>query len=118
MLITKYKFKLKGTGTIVFHLGCDFFWDDDCVLCMAPKKYIEKMVANYECMFGKKPRMTYHSPLEHGNYPELDTTDLLDPEGTQNFQSLIGSLQWAISLGRLDIAIAVMTLSSFQALLH
>ena len=28
---------------------------------------------------------------------------------------LIGSLQWAVSLGRLDIATAVMTLSSFRA---
>jgi hypothetical protein len=41
VLEQKHKFKLKGTGTIAFHLGCDFFRDDEGVLCMAPKKYIE-----------------------------------------------------------------------------
>ena len=25
VLIDKYKYKLKGTGPISFHLGCDFF---------------------------------------------------------------------------------------------
>ena len=32
----KYKFKLKGTGTISYHLGMDFFRDKDQTLCMAP----------------------------------------------------------------------------------
>lgn len=31
----KYKFKLKGTGPIEFHLGCDFVRDKDDTLCMA-----------------------------------------------------------------------------------
>ena len=47
--------------------------------------------------------------------PEMDTTKLLDKENTVIYQSLIGALQWNMSLGRLDIATAVMTLSSFAA---
>jgi hypothetical protein len=35
-LRVNHKFKLKGTGTIAFHLGCDFFRDDVGVLCMTP----------------------------------------------------------------------------------
>ena len=31
------------------------------------------------------------------------------------YQSLVGSLQWAVSIGRFDITTAVMTLSSFRA---
>ena len=42
-----HSFKLKGSGPITFHLGMDFFRDSDEVLCMAPKKCIEKMIANY-----------------------------------------------------------------------
>ena len=38
LLVSKYKYKLKGTGPISFHLGCDFFRDKNGVLCMAPKK--------------------------------------------------------------------------------
>ena len=33
----------------------------------------------------------------------------------QKYQSLIGSIQWAISLGRFDIATAVMTLSAYRS---
>jgi hypothetical protein len=47
-----YKFKLKGTGPIEFHLGCDFYHDEDGTLCFGPKKYIEKMVDAYMRMFG------------------------------------------------------------------
>ena len=46
--------------------------------------------------------------------PEMDTTDLLDEENTVIYQSLIGALQWNMSLGRPDIATTVMTLSRFR----
>ena len=55
------------------------------------------------------------SPLEKGDHPELDDTDLLNNEGVQRYQSLIGSLQWAVSIGRIDVTTAVMSLSSFRA---
>jgi hypothetical protein len=45
---TKYGFKLKGSGLITFHLGCDFYHDEHGMLCMEPKKYIKKMVGTYE----------------------------------------------------------------------
>jgi hypothetical protein len=113
-LVDKYKFKLKGTGEITFHLGCDFFRDKDGVLCMAPRKYIDKMIDGYKHMFGESPKQNMLSPLEKGDHPELDDSELLGPKGTQQFQSLIGSMQWAITLGRVDIATAVMSLSSFR----
>jgi hypothetical protein len=116
VLEKKHKSKLKGTGTIAAHLGCDFFRDDQGILCMAPKKYIKKMMMGYKQMIGEKPSTKVHSPLEKGDHPELDTSELLDQTGVQQYQSLIGSLQWAISLGRFDIATAVMSLSSFWAL--
>ena len=47
VLVKKYNYKLKGTGSISFHLGCDFFRDKDNTLCMAPRKYIEKMIDGY-----------------------------------------------------------------------
>ena len=57
-----------------------------------------------------------HSPLEHGDHSELDTSEFLDPEGVQLYQFLIGSLQWITTIGRLDAQVAVMSLSSFQAM--
>ena len=113
-LMEKYKFKLKGTGPIVFHVGCDFFRDKEGTLCMAPKKYIEKMIMTYEQMFGFKPNQKYTSPLEKGDHPELDKTELLDESGIQKYQSLIGALQWAVAIGRIDVTAAVMSMSSFR----
>jgi len=115
ILKAKYKFHMKGTGPLAFHLGADFYRDSDGILCMAPKKYIERLIGNYEQMFGEKPRTNVYSPLEKNDHPELDDSELLDAEGTSQYQSLIGSLQWAITLGRLDIATAVMTMSGFRA---
>jgi len=67
----------------------------------------------YENLFKHPPRH-YKSPLERGDHPELDTSPELNIEGIKQYQSLIGCLQWAISLGRFDIMVAVMTMSSFR----
>jgi len=109
-----HKFKLKGSGPVTFHLGCDWFRDEDGVLCFAPKKYITKMIATYERLFGRKPKPCA-SPLTKGDHPEIDDSELLDMAGVSIYQSLIGSLQWVIQLGRLDICTAVMTMSRFRA---
>ena len=108
-----YNYKLKGSGPIKFHLGCDFFRDADGCLCFAPKKYVEKMLIAYKNYFGVLPKEE-QSPLSKGDHPELDASDLLDEEGTRMYQSLIGAMQWAVTLGRIDITTAVMTMSSFR----
>ena len=118
-LTDKYHFKLKGTGPVTFHLGCDYVRDDDGVLCWEPKKYIERMSDAYANMFGNlpkcKPKLVYSSPLDKGDHPELDTSEELDMDGIKKYQSMIGALQWCISLGRFDVATAVMSMSSFRA---
>ena len=108
------KFKLKGTGAIEFHLGCDFFRDEDGVLCYAPYKYITRMMDNYKRIYGQNPKQAT-SPLTKGDHPEIDTSDLLDIEGIKIYQSLIGSLQWVVQIGRFDVCTAVMTMSRFRA---
>ena len=66
-------------------------------------------------MFGEKPKTKYKSPLEGGDHPDLDQSEFLDGTGTQKYQYLIGSIQWTVSFGRLDVAITVMTLSGFRS---
>lgn len=109
----KYKFKLKGTGELNFLLGCDYFRDEDGTLCMGPKKYILKMKETYARLFGCNPR-EYQSPLEPNDNPELDTSELLQDDDIKLFQSLIGQAQWVIQVGRFDINVHVMSLSSFR----
>jgi hypothetical protein len=69
---------------------------------------------NYKRMFGTKPKQNVRYPLEKGDNPEMDTSELLDEGGIQQYQSLIEAMQWAISLGRFNITTAVMTLSGFR----
>ena len=45
----------------------------------------------------------------------MDTSEFLDPEKTKLYQSLIGALQWMVTIGRFDIMTAVVTMSSFRA---
>ena len=42
VLIGKYKFKLKSTSELEFHLGCDFYRDDYSILQMQPKEIHRK----------------------------------------------------------------------------
>jgi uncharacterized protein YciI len=108
-----YKYKLKGVGPLDYHLGCTFECNKDGTLYYHPKKYIAQMMEQYERIYGEQPKM-FVSPLEKGDHPELDSTSELDDQGIKQYQSLIGSLQWLITLGRFDIATAVMSMSRFR----
>ena len=109
-LINKHNYKLKGTGPIKYHLGCDYFGDSDNTLCYDPRKYIEKMIDDYFWMFGCKPKY-YTFPLDKGDHPMVDTSKELDKNEVRIYQSLIVSLQWTISLSKMDITTAVISLS-------
>jgi len=87
-----YNFKLKGSGPLSFHLGCGFERDAKGILCMDPLKYIEKMEASYKQLFGTMSNRKHRSPLEPNDHPELDTSEFLDEEGIQIYQSLVGAM--------------------------
>ena len=112
-LVEKYKYKLKGVGSIKYHLGCDFARDPDGTLYFGPKKYIAKMMESYESMFGEKPRK-YSSPLEKGDHPEVDDSEDLSEADASKYLTMIGALHWVITLGRFDVATAIMTMSRFR----
>ena len=110
----KYNLKLKGVGPLEYYLGCTYKKDPDGTLAADPRRYVNKILESYERMFKEKPRRS-RPPLEGGDHPELDTSELCDEHQTKQFQTLIGQLQWLISLGRFDIAVHVMSLSRFRA---
>ena len=81
-----HSFKLKGTGEVDFHLGCDYYREDDGTLCVGPRKYIDRMEAAYKNHFGsctipegavtlregRPPRAGRHAPARrrwHGKVP-------------------------------------------------
>ena len=113
MLTKCHGFKLKGMGPIDYHLGM-IFWHNECSeLCISPTRYIDKMVDTYVQLFGQKPSTKALLLLEKGDHPEDDDSEFLGQGDTQKYQSLVGAMQLAISIGCFDINTAVMTLSNF-----
>ena len=110
----RYNLKLKGVGPLEYHLGCTYKKDPDGTLAADPRRYVNKILESYERMFKEKPRMS-RPPLEGEDHPELHTPELCDEHQTNQFQTLIGQLQWLISPGHFDIAVHVMSLSRFRA---
>ena len=72
------------------------------------------MNATYERLFGECPKSGASSPLEKNDHPEIDMSPELDDEGITIYQSLIGQVQWLVTLGRFDVATAVTTMSRFR----
>ena len=63
-----------------------------------PKEYISKMEDSFKQLFGCMPNKKYRSPLEDGDHPELDTSEFLDKDDIQKYQSLVGAMQWTVSI--------------------
>ena len=81
---------------------------------MSPKRYVKKALSNYFAMFNELPKNNVWTPLERGDHPELDVTQELNMEEVKKYQSLLGALQWLVSIGRFNIATAVTTLSKYR----
>jgi hypothetical protein len=106
-------YKLKGVGEPEYHLGGNYFRDPDGTLVWGAQKYISKLLENYERAYGELPPK-YRSPMDKEAHPELDESPLMGPDDVKKYQSHIGALQWCVTLGRFDIACAVMTMSRFR----
>ena len=108
-----WNYKLKNVEEPKYHLGGDFFRDKDGNFCYSAQTHIKRMVENYKLMYGEPPKEA-HSPMEKGDQPELDDTPLCGPDDIKKFQSIIGAVQWTISLCRFDVHHAVMSLGRFR----
>ena len=109
----QFKYKLKGVGQPEYHLGGNFGRDPDGTLVWGSKRYIEHLLDAYKRMFGKNPHKK-ECPLPVDDQAELDESEFLSSDGIKCYQSLIGGLQWAVTLGRFDILEGVMSLSRFR----
>ena len=109
-----FKSRNPAVGPLEYHVGCTYKKDPDGTLAADPRRYVNKILESYERMFKEKPRKS-RPPLEGGDHPELDTSELCYDHQTKQFQTLIGQLLWLISLGRFDIAVHVISLSIFRA---
>ena len=110
-----YKLKVKGDGLLSHHLGADYPRDKDDTLVCQPKKYIDRLTKSYHSMFQQDPPKNMRTPLDKNDHPELDDTELLKGKSIQHYLTMIGQLQWLVTLGRFDIHAQVTTMSRFRS---
>ena len=115
VLKSKYQLKVKGDGPLTYHLGADYFQDPDGTMVSQPKKYIEKLKETYVRLFNTEPSKGLKTPLEKNDHPELDTSEILEGQEVNHYLTMVGQLQWLITLGRFDIQAQVITMSRFRA---
>ena len=115
ILKSKYHLKVKGDGPLFYHLGADYFQDPDGTMVSQPKKYIEKLKETYVRLFNTEPSKGLRTPLEKNDHPELDTSEILLGQEVNQYLTMVGQLQWLITLGRFDIQAQVITMSRFRA---
>ena len=115
VLKSKYHLKVKGDGPLTYHLGADYFQDPDGTMVSQPKKHIEKLKDTYIRLFNTEPSKGLKTPLEKNDHPELDTSEILEGQEVNHYLTMVGQLQWLITLGRFDIQSQVITMSRFRA---
>jgi len=85
------------------------------------KDYVMTAIHNVTEMLSQdripsKLRNKVDRPLPMSYRPEVDVSDLLEPEMVTRFQNCLGVLRWIVELGRIDIMTEVSMLSAHNAL--
>jgi hypothetical protein len=112
----RFGFKLKGDGVIDYHLGLNYIREKDGTLSTKPIKYIDKMMATFkECFPEEGTPKKAKSPLDKGDHPEIDTSDLCNADEIKIYLKMVGQVMWLVSLGRFDVLSAIITMSRFRA---
>jgi hypothetical protein len=106
-------YDLKGIGLPDYYSGADWSCDKDGDICLSAKTYVKNVCEKIEKLLDVKLK-NYGSPLEPGDHPEMDETDLLTGEEISLYQMLVGSGQWAVTLTRFDIQFAVNSMARFS----
>jgi len=106
-------YTLKGVGTPEYYSGADIEWDKgrQC-WTLGAKTYIKSVCDRIEKLLETSLKNS-GLPLDAGDHPEMDDTDLLVPSEIPIHQMMIGCLQWAVRLGRYNVQYATNTLARF-----
>ena len=76
------------------------------------KKYVEEFLRGYQSRHGviRKENL----PISINSRPELDNSPFVDSKNHKLYQHILGTCQWLVVCGRIDINYAVTSLSRFS----
>ena len=106
-------YAVKSIGPPDYYLGNDYKLDSQGRWCIGCKKYLMEAIKRVERMFGALKKHSH--PMETGDHPEMDESEIMDDEGHRKYQMLMGILVWVVTIGRIDVAHSTSSLSRFTA---
>ena len=86
---------------------------DDINLGFSARTYITNVIPKFETLF-KKELKNVKTPMDESLHPELDDSPFLSCKDASVDRSIIGSLNWVVTLGRFDVFYATSTLSRYS----
>ena len=119
MKLLMKNYTMKGVGIPEYYLGgnveqLDEHWAKENIqVGLSAKTYITNVIPKFEELLQKELRK-YKTPMEEKYHPELDDSPFCDEERASIYRSIIGSLNWIITLGRFDVHQATNSLSRFN----
>ena len=118
--ILQQDYKLKGIGRPEYYLGGNFIelnehWSSENVrLALSAETYINNIIPKFEILFGQTLSTSYKTPMLEDYHPEVDDSAFCSDDDSSKYKSIIGSLNWLITLGRFDVHFATSSLSCFS----
>ena len=116
----KDQYILKGVGSPDYYLGgnvtpLDEAWNrKGCFTALSAETYIENVVEKLQKMAGVSQFKAPGAPMRDTYHPECDTSRLLEPAEASMYRAFIGSGNWVVTLGRMDVAYAVNSLARYS----
>ena len=112
-------FEMKSVGPPDHYLGANLGtvnYNGEEFRYMASDQYLQDALTKLEHNLGYSLKNTkIKTPTVTDFHPELDSSTLLNQRDHTLYQSLIGTLQWLVTLGRIDIHYATSKLSQYGA---
>ncbi|CAJ1970455.1 unnamed protein product [Cylindrotheca closterium] len=113
-------FQLKCFGKPDYYLGMDHNFDEETKCWFTgTKTYVEECIRRIQALLPPDHLLcTHNTPAPYNgkaSHHEEDKSDFLDDAGKRQYQMLVGMAQWAVTIGRMDIAYAVSSLSRFSS---
>ena len=111
-------FEMKGVGIPEYYLGGDIefldeHWTKENIgIGFSSKTYISNLIPKFEALFERQFKSS-KTPMASDYHPKVDDSPLLSDNDASKFRSIIGSMNWLITLGRFNTFYSTNTLSRF-----
>ena len=112
-------YRLKGVEEPKYYLGGNVEvlgeeWSKSGIRWgLSAKTYLENVIPKLQNLMGKLFSLS-SAPMSESYHPELDESPFVNQEIASKYRSMIGSLNWAITLGRFDVQHATSTMARYS----